>query len=403
MYQLIGNNKSPSIVLKYNERLKITYNYYIYHSENMISTLGMNPAYTTFSQFCRLKVVNCYESCKTCNENISGTYELNQCSTCKFGYHNFTFDLEEAPFINCYNTSEPKVQNYYYLDNDTKKFEKCHRSCKSCNNSLSCIECDTGYYYKKEDLIGTELTGLCNNTAPIEYYLNITEDEILYKKCYNTCSTCFGDGDEINNNCITCKSNYTKYPYDSSKCTMDISNCTNYWKINENTKNVECIDECDNYIVHQGNNKNQCVEDCKNYLNPFNIYSNGSLLDYTCNDEQEIIRKYCITLDFCKSKRMHYNSEKMLCQSENTCVNMSDYSEVPLITDELDNDIISERTIIVKYFDFKVNFSEIKNFIDVQINKYLSELKKELETHEYKNGIDLITVNNYSSRYKLLK
>ena len=176
---------------------------------------------------------------------------------------------------------------------------------------------------------------------------------------------------------------------------MDINDCTNYWKINKNTKNVECIDECDNYIMHQGSNKNQCVEDCKNYLNPYNIYSKGSLLDYTCKDEQGKVRKYCITLDFCKSKRMHYNSDKMTCESDNICVNMSDYSEVPLNTDELDNDIISERTIIVKYFDFTFYFSEIKNFVNAQINKYLSELKKELDTHEYKNGIDLITINEY--------
>ena len=390
-------NEINNINLQYNKDLRITYNYYIYHSKNEITEPSKDPAYTIFSQFCRLKVVNCYESCAECNEDIPGTEELNQCSSCNGDgdYNKFEFDLEvEQPYFNCYKSDDSRVENHYYLNGN--KYEKCNESCKSCENGISCKECNSGYYYKYEEFIDSKLQGLCNDSTPLYYYLNITGDIKTYKKCYKTCSTCFGDGNELNNNCIDCRGNYTQYPYDYSKCTTKIDSCNKYWKINE-TKNVECLDECDNYIIHQDSNgnRNQCVEDCTNYLNPNSIYTNGSLLNYTCKDNQGIVRKYCITLEFCKLKRLHYNGEKSTCESENPCVNMSDYSETPLITDELDNDRISNRTTIVKYFEFNVGFSEIKNFTNLQINKYLSELKKELDTHDYQNGIDLITVNKY--------
>ena len=389
LYKYLLTEKS-SIILKYNENLKITYNYYIYHdidANNMYPNLL--PAYPIFSQFCLLKVVNCYQSCLTCNENITGTEELHQCRSCKEGYGEFRFNSEKQNgFINCYKSDNQEVQSYY-LNKVNNQYYKCDDSCLTCNNSTSCKKCNSGFYFKDD-----ELYHLCFDTTPKEYYLNITVEEIVYSRCHNTCETCFGEGNETNHKCITCKKGFTSYAYDSSKCTKNISKCEKFWKINEDN-NVECLEKCDKYIIHTGINKNQCVEDCQNYLNPYNTHANGSLLNYTCKYEDGETGKYCITLDFCKLKRMHYNGEKSTCQGENTCINMSDFSEAPLITDELDNDEISERTTIVKYFQFKVSFSEIKNFTQIQINIYISELKKELETHNYKNGIDLITINIY--------
>ena len=69
----------------------------------------------------------------------------------------------------------------------------------------------------------------------------------------------------------------------------NITKCENYWKINK-TNNIECIDECEDYIIHEGDNtnpfenKNQCVQNCQSYINPFGSGKNQPLLFYSCGN-----------------------------------------------------------------------------------------------------------------------
>ena len=95
--------------------------------------------------------------------------------------------------------------------------------------------------------------------------------------------------------CTECNAGLISYSYDKFKCTEDKNNCTNFWKINS-TNNIECIDECNGYIIHEGINKNQCVDNCSSYINPYDISTNnGLLLSYYCEDEG-IEQRYCIIL-----------------------------------------------------------------------------------------------------------
>ena len=50
---------------------------------------------------------------------------------------------------------------------------------------------------------------LCLNESPNGYYLD-TENNI-YKRCFDKCEKCNASGNEINNNCIECKSDYSLY------------------------------------------------------------------------------------------------------------------------------------------------------------------------------------------------
>ena len=47
-----------------------------------------------------------------------------------------------------------------------------------------------------------------DNTKPKNFYFNSTINK--YRICYHTCLTCNEDGDENNNNCLTCSNNYIK-------------------------------------------------------------------------------------------------------------------------------------------------------------------------------------------------
>ena len=402
-----GKIKSD-IELRYNENLKITYNYYIYHSSDESDSF---PAYTTYSNFCLLKVKNCYESCKTCDDNIEGTQEVNQCLECKDNYNKFVFNLEGKSYINCLLSNDSIIKNHYFLDANDGQYYKCDESCLTCNNNKSCTSCNDGYYRKEDDS-----NGLCFNDISLYYYLDNTQQTFIYKKCYKTCLTCFGSGNERNNMCIDCNSTFVKYPYDSSKCTTNHLSCNNYWLINS-TDNIQCIDHCDDYIIHEGDNMNQCVKNCTSYKNPLSIWTSNSLLFYTCDN-----LKYCITLSYCKLKRLNYNDTTSICERGKDCLNMSDFSvvtEAPIITTILDvettniiitttyNDItpyttyvkepepILERTTIVKYFEFKKNFTQIEKFVEYLVEKYIDELVLELDTHTYLGGIDFITVNDY--------
>ena len=391
-----GGNTNSSIKLSlvdYN--IRITYNYYIYHGRDSTSQ-NDSPGYLTFSHFCLLKVLHCHEGCQTCNENVIGTEEANQCSSCKVedGYYKFLLDSNEKGFFNCYKSNNQNILEHYFLDANDKQYYKCNESCKTCDNNKTCNECNEGYYYKEDTLISNnKLTELCYKSTPINYYLDSTG---IYKKCYKTCSQCFGSGDESQNKCFNCSSGFRNYAYDSSKCTDDYTKCQKYWKIN-NTNNIQCIDTCDNYIIHQGNNVNQCVENCQSYVNPLSSTSNP-LLFYTCNNQ-----KYCITYEYCKLKKLENDLTR--CYSGKSCFDMNDFTPA---TDAPKTDLsdikteaiepISEKVSIVKYFEFgKKNFSQMmENFSQIQIKNYLSEYNLELKTHEYEDGIYFITVNSFA-------
>ena len=47
---------------------------------------------------------------------------------------------------------------------------------------------------------------ICSNEIPQNFYYDNSEK--LYKKCYNTCKSCEGPGNEENNNCKECIDNH---------------------------------------------------------------------------------------------------------------------------------------------------------------------------------------------------
>ena len=220
MSSIKENGKIQSnISLKYNERLKIAYNYYIYFNSDQE---GENTAYPIFSDFCPLKVVNCYKSCFSCNEDIEGTDEFHQCSECKSDYYKYLLNLnDDTIYFNCYKNDDSKILEHYFLDSKDNRFYECDKSCKTCKNNKTCDECNNLYYKKKDNL-----TDLCYDATPDGYYFDTNIS--MYMRCYKTCSSCFGGGDEEHNKCFECQTGFKKYSYDSTKCTDDYTKCK-YW------------------------------------------------------------------------------------------------------------------------------------------------------------------------------
>ena len=143
-------------------------------------------------------------------------------------------------------------------------------------------------------------TKQCLEQVPQDYYLDLNDR--IYKKCYETCKSCYGKGNETFNNCIECKSNFT-----SHKNQNNITNCYlicgNYYYF-DNFNNYYCTDslECPIQYSKLIENKNKCIGECKNddiykyeYKNIcYQECPNNTLPDvqnnYICNDRVAIER-----------------------------------------------------------------------------------------------------------------
>ena len=214
----------------------------------------------------------CYATCNKCE--IKGDKLNNYCIECKV---NYTFYVNLMNISNCYK----KCDYYYYFNESnvfhcTEKYECPLEYNKLIINKSKCInDCKNDDIYKYEynntcyercpdktyEIINSN-DKLCYNETPEGYYLD-SENQI-FKKCFDTCKKCYNEGNEINNNCIECKNNYTFY-----KNLMNITNCyeiCNYYYYFNESNNFLCIEnfECPleyNKLIEY---KNKCIDNCTN-------------------------------------------------------------------------------------------------------------------------------------------
>ncbi len=79
------------------------------------------------------------------------------------------------------------------------------------NISNYCRKCKNGLSFRIDDN-----THSCfNSPSSQNFYLDISDN--IYKKCHINCLTCNEEGDDINNNCITCILNLHFYSNDNTK------------------------------------------------------------------------------------------------------------------------------------------------------------------------------------------
>lgn len=183
----------------------------------------------------------CYFSCNECT--AVGNSDEHYCSSCKNGY----FPIYNHTSI-CIKGDVGEVGYYLGTDPTTgeKKFYGCSENCIKCSDgptssAQNCDECKSGLYF-------VEGTTNCLN-SPEGYYLDDTAK--IYKECYSTCKTCFGEGTSIDHNCSGCKEGYNKVN----------NNCNSGCSADQYTQGKTCVSACDtNYVTDRVNMK--CVN-CK--------------------------------------------------------------------------------------------------------------------------------------------
>ena len=104
---------------------------------------------------------------------------------------------------------------------------------------------------------------------PQGYYLDINEKK--YKKCYENCKSCYGEGNETYNNCDECKDNFTFY-YNTKNIGNCYPICNNYYYFNE-LNNFICtiINENITQKIFTTSSNSQIIYQCK-VNNNFNDY-----------------------------------------------------------------------------------------------------------------------------------
>ena len=167
-------------------------------------------------------------------------------------YYNYEQD-------DCYDSIP---DGYYLNDSNLKTIDKCNIKCKTCNfesnSNNSCLICNNAqHYYQKLNNNNKYIN--CYNELPYDYVL----DNNIYKPCFDTCDNCTEIGDEYNNKCTKCKTNFIfKTDFDNDKNCYQI--CDYYYYFDSNRR-YHCTSQkkCPNEYNKLINNKNKCVETCK--------------------------------------------------------------------------------------------------------------------------------------------
>jgi hypothetical protein len=147
----------------------------------------------------------CYLTCQTCKS--LGNDSNHQCDTCLPNYYSKPDNL-----TSCFTGT----QSNYFFDGTT--YQKCYPSCQTCNaigtdKNHSCTACLNAYYPKADNLTS------CFTGTQLQYYFDGTK----YQKCHPNCKSCTTTPwNDINNQCITCITNYYPKVDNMSSCFTDI-------------------------------------------------------------------------------------------------------------------------------------------------------------------------------------
>ena len=165
--------------------------------------------------------------------------------------------------------------------------EKCQTCPPDALNLNLCEKCHTGFYPMENDVIFKGKYFECYKEIHA-YYLD--ENAHIFKKCYESCETCNKGGNNINHNCITCKSDYqyilnlTNYINCYHSCTEDP---VPYYQFRH-----ECYKECPSGISIKSETKEYyCEAVCPKEL-PYEMIETQNCVDKCSIDERE--KKLCI-------------------------------------------------------------------------------------------------------------
>ena len=258
-----------------------------------------------FSEECTLKIINCYKSCSECDD--IGNEISHNCIKCKLdedlisGEARYYF-LEDPSSKNCYNGDI----NFYYLDETDENnilYKRCYESCQTCtkagnSDSHNCLSCYMDKNYYPFNTI------VQSGTETLNCYLDLLPPEGFYfdKK------TSSSDNDYSVNpyfkpcdgNCLKCDQDLVESNEEFFCKICDINN--KYYALFENDdskKYAKCLNEEDEFPENYFLDKD-AGRYRKCYSSCKTCSQSGDELNNNCDICKEGLNKYIINQKTCK-------------------------------------------------------------------------------------------------------
>ena len=136
--------------------------------------------------------------CENCDKNcLECTGTSDNCTSCRSiaNLDNSSISGGECQYI-C------KSGFFFDMTSDLPTCTACISNCKSCQNTLTCIECDTGKYFYDD---ASNNRRICFDSCPSNKYLSGQQ----CIDCHSTCKSCEGSG---SSDCKNCHSGYFFHP-----------------------------------------------------------------------------------------------------------------------------------------------------------------------------------------------
>ena len=438
MRSLFNNcSKITSINLSNFDTSRVTtFQYMFIYCKNLkyldlsnFNTLNVSNLYYMFYNCTSLIYLNLYKFQLKSTANKTNAFKgissnLTFCVKDNFT-KNFLFGNERKS-ICLEPCSEDKYKKIYLF------IDGCVKSCINYGfeyeyKNICYHECPNGSYslfYDEEDSIINSKE--CFEQKPQGYYLDINEKK--YKKCYDNCKSCYGEGNETYNNCKECKDDYAFFSDldNITKCYQicdhyyyfdesNIYHCTEKEECPENNKKLildkkKCIDQCINDDTYKYEYKEEVIE----YDSTLNI--NEGIYVETSEIKNNIINNENIT-----QKIISLSSDSQViyeCKKDNTLNNNCDFLNIKnqteilnIIQQNLDSLFDSEngKSQIIKGSDdviyqitnaknekelLKNNALNNQNLTILDLGECENKLKKEYNIHDNDSLIYLKKENN---------
>jgi hypothetical protein len=255
------------------------------------------------------KFYHCNPVCASCNG--AGTPVNPQCLTCSNGYYQL---VDNSSF--CYiNTAS--VEGYYY-NLSSVNFLKCNTACKFCNgsgttNATNCLECSPGYY----PLVDNIKQCYPQNSVISTYYFDSNINE--FRKCYDSCNLCSSSGDVANNNCTSCRPGDYPLEDNPTMCYTNGELLNGYFFDIQKSRFSLCYSSCNTCNILGNNVNNQCLSCKTGYYNLEDsatqcLKDNSSLQTYYFNTQGSLFKHCYSSCLYCSGAgdQTHHNCTQCL-------------------------------------------------------------------------------------------
>ena len=253
----------------------------------------------------------------------------------------------------------------------TEDYFKCSEKCSECDEKSNindlCIKCNNqnNYYELRSSNKETNEKSIyvacySQNTKPQNYFLNNN----FFEECYYTCGSCIEKGNQDDNKCLTCSSNYIIDPNHINNCVIKCKYYYYYTDYGEYkcSYDNQCPEEASLLLPELS----KCTKNCKDEIYKFQY--NGQCIDKCPEDTSP-------------------NKETNVCEIKN--INVCTYNLLYLF---LYNDIMKNNIE-----NIVVNYAKEYSYTNNHISNYISD---EYSIIIYKNsacikklGLNMPTIN----------